>query len=128
MARRCRCPKCDSLNTFRGMVSNSSDLTPRTDEEEIAYCKSKELSIKFWYQCNDCQYIWRRVERRVRCPKCGSMNTVKICYGLPTKETIELAELGKIALGGCMVDDDSPKHYCKDCHNHWGKLRWGVDI
>jgi phage FluMu protein Com len=126
MARKCRCPRCDSMNTVRTLYGVPFVPKPdMTDEEKIAFCKSLDIPIRYMYHCNDCQYFWKNVERRSRCPKCGSLNTVKIIYGLPGEELIDLHNREKILLGGCMVWPNSPKHYCKDCHNRWGKLRSG---
>lgn len=48
------------------------------------------------------------------CPKCHSkQDVIRIVYGLPKKEAFDEAEKGNIWLGGCMVDDCSPLHYCK---------------
>ena len=124
MTRRCRCPKCDSMNTQRVLVGFSSDIS-MSDEDREAFSKATGIPIRYMYQCNECNFHWFKVERRRRCPKCGSLNTVKIMYGLPIDETLDLFEREKVVLGGCRVWPDSPKYYCKDCENHWGKLRSG---
>jgi hypothetical protein len=56
-----------------------------------------------------------------RCPKCGSLNTVKILYGFPTYEAFLLSKEGKIKLGGCCVTGSDPEFFCKDCENEWTK-------
>ena len=46
----------------------------------------------------------------VKCPKCGSSNVCEILYGMPTGEAHELAEQGKLILGGCdIIIDDLPQ-------------------
>jgi hypothetical protein len=52
-----------------------------------------------------------------KCPKCGSLNVIKILYGMPTHEAFLMAEEEKIKLGGCCITDSDPEYYCKDCEN-----------
>jgi hypothetical protein len=48
------------------------------------------------------------------CPVCRShKDVVPIVYGKPATETIKKAERGECWLGGCVVDKDSPRYYCK---------------
>ncbi len=65
---------------------------------------------------------------KIKCPACGAKNVVKICYGLPTYETFLEAQAGKIKLGGCIVEENSPEYFCKDCEHEWkkGKLTLGA--
>ncbi len=53
------------------------------------------------------------------CPSCKSHNVVQIAYGLPGLEMREEAVKGKIHLGGCMIEDDSPDFHCNDCEREW---------
>lgn len=55
-----------------------------------------------------------------KCPACGSLNTVKIIYGLPTPETIEAVYRGECVIGGCCVSDIDPKRHCKSCGQEFG--------
>lgn len=49
------------------------------------------------------------------CPTCsGSM--APVLYGYPTTDMIELARQDMIALGGCIVGEDKPTHYCYSCN------------
>ena len=51
-----------------------------------------------------------------KCPKCqNNKDVVPIGYGLPGPEMSEEAIMGKIRLGGCIIDDSSPDWYCKKC-------------
>lgn len=50
-----------------------------------------------------------------KCPACGSTDTAKILYGMPTHEAFEAAERGEIALGGCCVPTNGPYRQCKAC-------------
>ena len=56
------------------------------------------------------------------CPRCNSKNQVKILYGLPRfdEEMEKDIDEGKIVLGGCSIDWDSPIWRCKDCFHKWG--------
>ena len=51
------------------------------------------------------------------CPKCNSVNTCRIAYGMPayTPELEQKLEAGKVHLGGCVIEEDSPNHHCNDC-------------
>jgi hypothetical protein len=53
------------------------------------------------------------------CPKCSGIEVLRIMYGLPTDEAIEEAQAGKIALGGCVVEESNPDWECKSCGYRW---------
>ena len=53
------------------------------------------------------------------CPSCKSKNVVPIEYGLPGFKMEEEAMKGKIHLGGCMIEEDSPDFHCNDCGREW---------
>ncbi|MGH7769929.1 MAG: hypothetical protein ACREQP_20970, partial [Candidatus Binatia bacterium] len=54
-----------------------------------------------------------------QCPQCGSEKVVRILYGLPTEAARDLSNKGKVALGGCLVDDRNPRWHCSDCDHDW---------
>jgi hypothetical protein len=56
-----------------------------------------------------------------QCPKCGSKNSIKIRYGLPTPKLFLEAEVGKVKLGGCCIMESSPEYFCKDCEYEWDR-------
>jgi hypothetical protein len=56
-----------------------------------------------------------------KCSSCGSKNSAKIVYGMPSYELYEEAEQGKVALGGCCIMEDAPQYFCKDCNYKWNK-------
>ena len=58
----------------------------------------------------------------VRCPKCETSNPVEIVYGLPSTEMNAAALEGVIALGGCVVNDDSPAYECRACGHAFGEV------
>lgn len=53
------------------------------------------------------------------CPFCGSKQAVRISYGYPFPETMQLVAAGKIALGGCYISKKSPNRECPDCKKSW---------
>jgi hypothetical protein len=66
---------------------------------------------------------FRKRKKHNACPSCGSADQVPILYGLPTDESFQLASQGKLALGGCIVWDDSPQWSCRKCGTQWGGSR-----
>ncbi len=55
-----------------------------------------------------------------KCPACGSTNTVKILFGLPSCEGFEAHQRGEVVLGGRCVFPNSPKRACKNCGQQFG--------
>jgi hypothetical protein len=53
------------------------------------------------------------------CPECGSVENVRIVYGMPGPELFEAEERGEIALGGCVIGSDDPNRRCVACGNEW---------
>lgn len=49
------------------------------------------------------------------CPRCASRQAVRILYGYPTHEAFEASERGEIALGGCVIGEESPDFECGAC-------------
>lgn len=48
------------------------------------------------------------------CPMCHTgANSIRIVYGMPSKEMFEKSEKGEVKLGGCVVDDCIPHYHCK---------------
>lgn len=54
-----------------------------------------------------------------QCPACGSKDVIPIAYGYPGPAMYQESMEGKIFLGGCCLDIDSPASYCKSCENMW---------
>ena len=54
---------------------------------------------------------------RISCPNCNSANTCRIMYGMPayTPELEQKLEAGKVHLGGCIIEVDSPNRHCNEC-------------
>jgi hypothetical protein len=49
------------------------------------------------------------------CPACGSPTAVPLEFGLPIEPLFRAAQLGLVALGGCIVGEDPPTHNCLAC-------------
>lgn len=52
---------------------------------------------------------------KLSCPNCHSTNVIPIAYGYPEPKLLEDSSQGKVALGGCNVDEDSPEWECQAC-------------
>jgi hypothetical protein len=50
----------------------------------------------------------------IECPSC-SEPLLRIVYGYPSREAVEMATRGEIALGGCRIEGDEPTHRCRAC-------------
>ena len=57
------------------------------------------------------------------CPNCKSNNVVPIAYGYPGPEMIDEFKEGKIHIGGCMIEEDSPDFHCNECEREWVVLK-----
>jgi len=60
--------------------------------------------------------------KQERCPACGSEKVLDRVYGYPSPEMIIAEKAGEIALGGCIIREDSPNWQCGDCHMVLDKL------
>ena len=63
------------------------------------------------------------------CPGCGSSRIARIQYGEP-KPSAQLdadIEAGRVVLGGCCIDDHSPRFRCLDCGSGLGGLSTSSD-
>jgi len=66
------------------------------------------------------------VSLRIRkCPDCGH-RLVPVRYGYPTPELFELAEVGKVMLGGCCLPEVLEKKTCRNCG--WTLLQNGAVV
>jgi hypothetical protein len=54
-------------------------------------------------------------QRTTTCPECGA-RAVPIAYGEPTGDTLREAERGEVAIGGCLISEDSPHWQCELGH------------
>jgi hypothetical protein len=58
-----------------------------------------------------------------KCPRCKSEKVATILYGFPDLSDDLTAKLnaGKIAIGGCVIEDGAPKWKCVDCQLELGQ-------
>lgn len=56
----------------------------------------------------------------LNCPSCGQERPLRIAYGYPTSEMFKASERGELALGGCVIEEDSPTWRCPVCRHEWG--------
>jgi hypothetical protein len=61
------------------------------------------------------------MSREIQCPKCKSTSITEFLYGLPaySKELQKKLETGTVALGGCIIERDSPRYTCNECGHEW---------
>lgn len=57
------------------------------------------------------------------CPSCSKKTGVEIVYGMPSEELAKKAELGEIALGGCVIEPNQPDYRCMSCGFEWDRAR-----
>ena len=60
--------------------------------------------------------------KMIKCPRCGSVDTAEILYGLPAfdDELAALLDAGRIHLGGCCRSGFDPRYYCNTCQKSFG--------
>ena len=66
-------------------------------------------------------------ETSVQCPRCGSSDTLEIVYGLPGPELERDALRGLVAIGGCIIEPNSPSRLCRRCDHHFGSIDRDTD-
>jgi len=104
---------------------NSEELPEINDScENCAYAhqrSNKENGVQEIVTENFKQHQGKR-----KCPKCGSDQVTLITYGYPdgSPEVMEKIKNEEVELGGCCVDDNSPKWKCQDCEERFGKINW----
>ena len=59
-------------------------------------------------------------ERPEICPECGSSRILEFLYGEVGPEIAQVPGYDKIALGGCVIEQDSPAWKCGNCGATWG--------
>lgn len=64
-------------------------------------------------------------QRSPVCPKCKSNDIISIGYGYPIEPDEIIGDgvvrYGRrlVKLGGCIVRENNPEHYCKNCKHEW---------
>ncbi|QEC47291.1 hypothetical protein FSW04_06605 [Baekduia soli] len=63
------------------------------------------------------------LDQQAPCPRCRSVQTVPISWGMPTEEAEHDAAAGRVVLGGCLVGDGDPGTQCRACGHRFGAAR-----
>lgn len=61
--------------------------------------------------------------RKFQCPSCSQNTGIEIVYGMPSEGLARQAELGEIALGGCVIEPNQPNYRCASCGFEWDRTR-----
>lgn len=59
----------------------------------------------------------------ILCPNCCNSDITHISYGTPSlndNRLIAQIEAGNVVLGGCVINEDSPAYFCKNCKCRFG--------
>ena len=56
-----------------------------------------------------------------KCQNCNNKTVVEISYGDPTEWVMQMAEEGKLVLGGCIISNLSPQWQCAQCDTQYIK-------
>ncbi|WP_347057379.1 hypothetical protein ABC795_11790 [Blastococcus sp. HT6-30] len=54
------------------------------------------------------------------CPGCGREDSIPLVYGTPGADLFEQAESGRVALGGCLMPEETAAFVCRSCDLAWG--------
>lgn len=67
-------------------------------------------------------FVVKNARAQIKCPRCGSVNTARILYGMPAmdKELEAKINAGKIYIGGCCITGFDEKCYCNACKKKFG--------
>ena len=66
----------------------------------------------------------RHIDRNVAsCPQCCSLSVVPIVYGKPSEDLVQSMKAGLLALGGCIIENNSPTWHCNNCNSEWGDFQ-----
>ena len=86
---------------------------------KLDWLPNKDMDIGLPYNI---PFIVRNSRAQVKCPRCGSMNTARILYGMPVLDDslMEKYNSGRIYLGGCCITDFDPYYYCNECNRKFG--------
>lgn len=105
---------------------NCMILDARTDAANLDWIRAARLQAKADQGDQDAKSKLDELQNTevikvVQCPLCGSLNTVPIVCGMPDSELGKQVESGKIKPGGCLVGDNAPDSYCRDCNKKFFK-------
>lgn len=72
-------------------------------------------------------YKIRAMNDTARCPDCAG-RLVPIIWGMPSEKMLEMDDMGKIHLGGCVVLPNPANYHCRDCGHEFHLGHRGLDI
>ncbi|WP_377891664.1 hypothetical protein [Alkalihalobacillus sp. R86527] len=55
------------------------------------------------------------------CPVCGSKQSARIIYGMPTRDVLPQVERGEVLLGGGSLPTLNKEYHCKSCEFEWSR-------
>lgn len=69
-------------------------------------------------------FVVKNARAQIKCPRCGSINTARILYGMPAmdEELERKINAGKIYIGGCCITGFDEKYYCNACKKKFGAV------
>lgn len=124
----------DAMKNLHIPVFQESECVCDGDYYSLKIGNSFGKSIFRWFCGIESEHPWWQLQQLAQlitaivpaeppepacCPACGSQEIIPIVYGEPTEKTIQQAERGEIALGGCCQEIVTPNRKCKDCGYMW---------
>ena len=113
----CIAPHTDSEDEIRKAFKEMVSLKEKYNLKLLSMGMSSDYKIAIEEGTNIIRIgtkIFGEREKIIKCPNCNN-KMIKIEYGMPSNELIELSEKGIIHLGGCSISDDDPIYYCNNC-------------
>ena len=110
-------PNTDNDEEIRDAFRRLKELKDKYDLELLSMGMSNDYRIAVEEGSNIVRIgtkIFGKREKIIKCPNCNN-KMIRIEYGMPSDELIELSEKGIIHLGGCCIGEDDPIYYCKNC-------------
>ena len=110
-------PNTDNDEEIRDAFRRLKELKDKYDLELLSMGMSNDYKIAIEEGSNIVRIgtkIFGKREKIIKCPNCNN-KMIRIEYGMPSDELIELSEKGIILLGGCCIGEDDPIYYCKNC-------------
>ena len=114
-------PNTDNVLEIRGCFKKLKQLKDKYNLELLSMGMSNDYKIAIEEGSNIVRIgtkIFGEREKIIKCPNCNN-KMIKIEYGMPSDELIELSEKGIIQLGGCTITDSDPIYYCKNCRRKY---------
>lgn len=105
---------------FRNLLVSTLDqidqLRRLPEMESYQVSPMRILEVLLWIENENMGYY-------MSCPECQCDDVVPIVYGEPSLKMIRDSSKGKCCLGGCKINENSPKWHCPECEAKWGRAR-----